>query len=393
MPAFHFMRLCLFGNIKIDSPEAFISPNIETPIMGIPINIPIIGKEEIKAVNEVLKTGGLTSAAKAGGKNVQEFEKSTSAFVKSKYAVALNSGTAAIQAALYALDVKHGDEVLLPSFTFVATANAVLSTGAKPVFVDILKENYTIDPQDLEKKITKKTKVIMPVHLYGNIAYMDKIIKIAKKHQIKIIEDSAQSMGSTFKGKQSGTFADLGCYSLYPAKVMTAGEGGVVVTNNKNLHEKLLMIRNHGMVHGYDTRIFGLNLRLPEISAAIAKIQIKKLPKFLLKRRRNAKILTELLSDLDIILPKERKNEKTNWYLYTIAVKNRQKVLKILNSKGIGAASYYTTPVHKTPFYKMKIKLPVTDWAASHVLSLPIHPNVTEKDLKLISKVMHQAVS
>ncbi len=361
--------------------------------MGIPINIPIIGREEIKAVNDVLKTGGLTSAAKMGGKNVQEFEKLTSKFVKSKYAVAVNSGTAAIQAALYALDIKHGDEVLLPSFTFVATANAVLSTGAKPVFVDILKENYTMDPEDLEKKITKKTKLIMPVHLYGFVAFMDKITKVAKKNGLHVIEDSAQSMGSSLKGKQTGTFSEMGCYSLYPAKVMTAGEGGVVVTNNKSLHDKLQMIRNHGMVHGYDTKIFGLNLRLPEISAAIAKIQIKKLPGFIKKRTKNAKLLNELLADLDIILPKERKNEKSNWYLYTIALKNREKILKILNSKGIGAAAYYPTPVHKTPFYKMKIKLPVTDWAASHVLSLPIHPNVSEKDLLFISKVMHEALA
>src|SRR3989337_3006785 len=176
-----------------------------------------------------------------------------------------------------AIDIKAGDEVLLPSFTFVATANAVISVGAKPVFVDILKENYTMDPNDLKKKITKKSKVIIPVHLYGNVAYMDQIIEIAKKNGLKIIEDAAQSLGSTYRGKHTGTFSELGCYSLYPAKVMTAGEGGFIVTNSKKLFDKLRMIRNHGMLHGYDTRIFGLNLRLPEISAAIAKEKMKKL--------------------------------------------------------------------------------------------------------------------
>lgn len=358
--------------------------------MKIPINIPILGNEEINAVKAILREASLTSAANIGGKNVQEFEKLASSYIKSKFAIAVNSGTAALQAALYALDVKVGDEVLLPSFTFVATANAVFSVGAKPVFVDILKNNYTMDPLDLKKKITKKSKAVIPVHLYGNVAYIDQISEVAKKHGLRIIEDAAQSLGSTFKGKHTGTFSDIGCYSLYPAKVMTSGEGGLIVTNNKKLTEKLRMIRNHGMVHGYDTKIFGLNLRLPEISAAIAKIQIKKLPKFLYKRRKNAKILTDLISTLDITIPKERKNEKVNWYLYTIATKNRNKVMKKLNMKGIGAAAYYTIPVHKTPFYKKKIKLLNTDWAASHVLSLPVHPGVSTQNLALIAKTLRE---
>ena len=360
--------------------------------MGIPVNIPIIGKEEIKAVNEVLKTGMLTSAAKSGGKNVQEFEKLSSAFVKSKFSVAVNSGTAALQAALHALDVKNGDEVLLPSFTFVATANAVKSIGAKPIFVDILKENYTMDPHDLEKKITRKSRVVIPVHLYGNVAFMNKISKIAKKYHLKILEDAAQSLGSTLNKKHTGTFGDIGCYSLYPAKVMTSGEGGFLVTNDKKLHEKLLMIRNHGMVHGYDTKIFGLNLRMPEINAAIAKEQIKKLPKFLFKRKKNAKHLSDLLSDMNIEIPISRKNENVNWYLYTIALQNRDKLMKKLNSKGFGAAAYYPTPVHKTPFYKLKIKLPVTDWAANHVLSLPVQPNVTPKNLNDMAKIIRETI-
>lgn len=370
----------------------FIKVINDKSAMKIPINIPVLGKEELKEVSSILRDGSLTSAANIGGKKVQEFEKLASTFVKSKYAVAVNSGTAALQAALYVHNLKAGDEVLLPSFTFVATANAVVSVGAKPVFVDILKENYTMDPNDLKKKITKKSKLILPVHLYGNVAYMDQIIEIAKKNNLKIIEDAAQSLGSTYKGKHTGTFSDLGCYSLYPAKVMTAGEGGFIVTNSKNLFDKLRMIRNHGMLHGYDTRIFGLNLRLPEISAAIAKIQIKKLPNFLLKRRKNAKILSELISDLDIKLPQERRYEKVNWYLYTIEVNNRQKLLKKLNSKGIGAAAYYPIPIHKTPFYNKKIKLPFTDRAASRVLSLPIHPMVSTKNIEFIAKAVHESL-
>ena len=361
--------------------------------MKIPINVPFVGKEEISAVVSVLKNGALTSAANEGGKNVREFEKLASSFVRSKYAIAVNSGTAALQAALYAVDIKKGDEVLVPSFTFVATANAVVSTGAKPVFVDILEDNYTMDPKDMENKISKKTKAIIPVHLYGNVVFIDRILEIAKKHNIRVIEDSAQSLGSTLKGKHTGTFSDLGCYSMYPAKVMTAGEGGFIVTNNKKLHEKLLMIRNHGMVQGYDTKIFGLNLRLPEISAAIAKIQMKKLPKFLKTRKKNAKLLSQLIADLNIKIPQERNNESVNWYLYTISISKRNKILNKLNSRGIGAASYYTIPVHKTPFYKQKIALPVTDRASSHVLSLPIHPKVTSKNIEFIAKSLRDVLN
>lgn len=355
--------------------------------MVVPINIPILGKEEIRQVNLVLKNNVLTSAGKNGGPNVQEFEKLSKNYLKSKYALAVNSGTAALQASLYALNIKAGDEVLIPSFTFVATANAVVSTGAKPVFVDIGK-NYTMDPDDLKQKITKHSKVIIPVHLYGNIAQIDQISKIARDSHLHIIEDAAQSMGSTYKGKHSGTFGDLGCFSLYPGKVITAGEGGLITTNNKKLYEKLCMIRNHGMVHGYDSKIFGLNLRMPEISAAIAKIQIKKLPSFLKKRSLNAKILSEGLAGIDILCPKPRKYEKVNWCLYTISTTKQKSLKKKLNSKGFGANIYYPIPVHKIPFYRSKKRLAVTEWASKHVLSLPVHPKVTATNLCDMAKII-----
>ncbi|MGI0007560.1 MAG: DegT/DnrJ/EryC1/StrS family aminotransferase, partial [Nitrosotalea sp.] len=210
---------------------------------------------------------------------------------------------------------------------------------------------------------------------------------------LEIIEDACQSLGTTYKKKQSGTFSKMGCFSMYAAKVITAGEGGAVVTDDKNLFEKLRKIRNHGMLHGYDTRILGLNLRLPEICAALAKVQMTKLTKFLEKRKKNATILSELLSDLNIILPEERNGVNVNWYLYTIATKNRNKLMKQLNSQGIGATAYYSIPVHKTPFYKKSLKLPLTDWAANSVLSLPVNPLVTENDLHYISKVLHKLIA
>ena len=356
--------------------------------MIIPINTPDIDKEEIREVTAVLSEKSLTSSSFDGGKRVQQFEKLLSKFVKSKFAVAVNSGTAALQASLYAIDIKPGDEILVPSFTFVATANSVKSVGAKPVFVDILKDNYTMDPEDLKKKITRRTKAIIPVHLYGHMAYMYEILEIAKKKNIKIIEDASQSLGSKLKGKHSGTFSDLGCFSLYGGKIITSGEGGAIVTNNKKLFEKLKQVRNHGLTKNNLITTLGLNLRLSELSASIAKIQMKKLPRLLSQRKKNAEILTDLLKNEDIILPRQRKNEIVNWYLYTIAIKNRDKTLKNLNTSRIGAMIYYSTPIHKTPYYKTKLRLPNTEWASSQVLSLPIHPKVRKQDLVRMKKIL-----
>lgn len=358
--------------------------------MRVPINIPMLGREEAREVNRVLKSGTLTNATIDGGPNVREFERLARDFLKSKYAVAVNSGTAAIQAALYALDVKAGDEVLLPSFTFVATANAVASTGARPVFVDIL-ENYTMDPDDLQRKITGRSRAVIPVHLYGNIAEIESIARIARKNRLKVVEDAAQSMGSTYRGRQSGTFGDAGCFSLYPAKVMTSGEGGLVATGSKRIRDRLLMIRNHGMIRGYDSKIFGLNLRMPEIHAAIAKVQIKRLPSFIKRRTANAEALSELLSDSDLALPRQRRHERTNWYLYTVSTAKRERLKKRLNSAGFGAGVYYPTPVHRIPFYDTGESLPVTERASRRVLSLPVHPGVTGAHLKAMAKIISGA--
>ena len=359
-------------------------------LVNVPINIPDIDEQEIREVTSVLSEKALTSASFEGGKRVRQFEDLLSNFVKSKFAIAVNSGTSALQASLYALDIKPNDEVLIPSFTFVATANSVKSIGAKPVFVDILKDNFTMDPDDMKKKITKRTKAIIPVHLYGHVAYMEEIMEIAKKNHLEIIEDASQSLGSKFKGKHSGTFSHLGCFSMYAAKVMTAGEGGAIVTDDKKLFEKLKQIRNHGLSKHHITSQFGLNLRLPEINAAIAKIQMKKLPTFLRQRKKNAQILTEFLQNHDIILPKERKNEVMNWYLYTVVLKQRDKIMNKLNSAGIGAAVYYNPPIHQTPYYKTKKTLTTTEWASRHVISLPIHPKVKYSDLlKIITRLAY----
>ncbi len=357
--------------------------------------MPVLGREEMREVSKVLRAGALTNASMEGGHNVQEFEEAARQFLGSSYAVAVNSGTAAIQAALHALGIGKGDEVMVPSFTFVATANAVVATGAKPVFVDI-DTRHTMDPEDLEKKISRKTKAVIPVHLYGNVARVEEICKIADERGLSVIEDAAQSMGSTYRKRQSGTFGDMGCFSLYPAKVVTAGEGGLVVTNSKDLYDELRLVRNHGMMHGYDSQIFGLNLRMPEINAAIAKVQMNRLPSFLDKRRANAKILSELLKGMNIIIPKQRPHEEVNWYLYTVLTEKQSELKKTLNASGFGANVYYPIPVHKIPFYAImkgsRRKLPVTERAAGRVLSLPVHPGVRQKHLKKMVKIAEKIV-
>lgn len=368
----------------------------------IPINKPWIGEEEKSEVLKVLDENVLTSAAKDGGKRVQDLERLLKDYLNVKNVVSVNSGTAALYSALLAMGIGQGDEVLLPSFTFVATANSVIAAGAKPVFVDINREDYTIDITDLKTKITKKSKAIIPVHLYGHPADMDEISEVAYAHSIDIIEDACQSLGSLYKNTQTGTLGKLGCFSFYASKVLTAGEGGAVATNDDNLANNLKMIRNHGMVEGYDTRVLGFNLRLPELSAAVAIAQMDKLQKMLNLRRRNANLLTGLLVPLTkerrIIIPQETAKKRFNWYLFTVAFQKdylRDNVQRALTGAKISATVYYNPPVHKTPYYQRIAStksLPNTDWASEHVLSLPVHSFVGAEELEYIRSVLENAI-
>lgn len=361
-----------------------------------PVNQPIIGRDEVRAVAEVAKTGMLTSAGLNGGKKVQAFENAICKFTGAKYAVAVNSGTAALQASLLSLGIGQGDEVVVPSFTFVATANAVRAVGAKPVFVDIEEYDYTMSPEDLQQKITNKTKAIIPVHLYGHAVAMEIILDIAKYFDIPVIEDACQSLGTIYNKKHTGTIGDIGCYSFYPGKIITTGEGGVIVTDNIKLKNKLLMIRNHGMVHGYDSKVLGFNLRMPELNAAIGIEQMKKIELFIRRRRENALYLTQKLDaliekkDFGLFYPIEHKHEARNQILYTVATnkKNRDTLVEALNKAGYGATVYYPIPVHKLPVYNTGEKLQTTEDASKVVFSIPIHPNITKTDINKMVKVI-----
>jgi perosamine synthetase len=393
----------------------------------IPINKPWITEEEKKELISVLDEGVLTSPAMEGGKRVQEFESLLKSYLNIKHVIAVNSGTSALLAALLALGLKKGDEVLLPSFTFVASANSVVAAGGIPIFVDINMRDYTIDIRDLQTKITKRSKAIMPVHLYGHPADMDEILELANSNSLEIIEDACQSLGSRYRKRQTGTIGSIGCFSMYASKVLTSGEGGAITTEDDEMADRLKMIRNHGMVEGYDTKVFGLNLRLPEISAAIAKVQMKKLNLMLDKRKNNANLLTDILNHLDIDglkMPNEPEDghKNFNWYLYTVALDNnttedglhghvtlnhestrdlvKDKMTKVDN---IGVAVYYDPPVHRTPYYHDLIKLhdrqfggipsnlTTTEWASKHVLSLPVHPLLVEEDIEHIAKGLKSA--
>jgi len=365
----------------------------------IPINSPVIGEEEKAEVLKVLESGVLTTSSLEGGEYVRRFESSLRSFLNVKHAVAVNSGTSALYAALLALEIKPGDEVLVPSFTFLATVNVVLNVGARPIFVDIdPRWHYNISPEDLERKVTANSRAVIPVHLYGHPADINRIREIADRHKLYVVEDAAQSLGATYRGRQTGTLGDVGCFSLYPSKVITCGEGGFVVTDDDDLAERLRMVRNHGVMHGYDSVILGFNLRMPEMEAAIAVVQMSRLESLLEARRRNARLLSSLISGLeDVVLPGEGEGCASNWYLYTVAVKGeRDRVLEHLNSKGVGAAVYYRLPVHKTPLYVRLgyggVYLPHTDWASNHVLSLPIHPKVSEDDIRYIASTLKEAL-
>ena len=364
----------------------------------IPINLPRIGEEEADAVVKVLRTGLLTHSL-GTGPMVTQFERKFAEFAGVKHAIAVNTGTAALHSAVLAAGVKHGDEVIVPSFTFVATAEAVALAGAKPVFIDINPRTYNIAPASIEKAATPITKAIVPVDLYGLPADIKPIRKIAAEHGLTIVEDSAQAHGATCYGSPAGAFADAACWSLYASKNITAGEGGVITTNNNEIAERIRMIRTHGEKTKYASLMLGSNYRMSEIQAAIGLVQLKKLRAFVAKRQRNARKLSELLAETDRLqLPHEPKGRKHSWYLYTVRLKNaeekeRNKIVAELKNKGIGAEVYYANPVHLMPYYRDSFgekELPETEKAAKQVFSLPIHPGVTEEQVEYIGKTVLQ---
>jgi len=363
-------------------------------VKNIPINKPIIDEREMEIVKKVISEKYFVDQSFEGGKYVKMFENELESFVNAKHAIAVNSGTSAIIAALLAAGIEHGDEVIVPSLTFIATANAVKAVGARPVFADI-DEYYTLDPAEVKKKLNKRVKAVIPVHLYGHTANMDELNEVAEEFGIYVIEDAAQSLGSTYNGRHTSTMGDMGCISFYPGKVITTGEGGAIITDDDGLAEKLKMIRNHGFDRDGNLSGYGLNFRMQQMSAAIGFEQIKKLPEFLKVRERNAyTYIKELEAASDkVILPPIRERSKYNWYLFTVRHPKRDAAMRILKENGVDSRVYYDPPVHRTPTYISQISLPLTEMVARDVLSLPANPLVSEGDAVKISQLLKQSLN
>ncbi len=357
----------------------------------IQLSKPVITEEMKKAALEVLESGRFVK-----GPKVKKFEKNFADYCGVKYATAVSNGTAAIYLALRALGIGEGDEVILPSHTFIATAEPIPMVGAKPVFVDV-GEDYNIDIHDVERKISERTKAVICVHLYGQMCDMDALAELKEKHDFYLIEDAAQAHGAEFNGKKAGSFGDLACFSFFPSKNITvAGEGGMVVTSDDELDAMLKTLRDHGRDYRrkekYSSTMLGFNFRMPEILAAIGIEQLKHLDEWNEKRRRIARIYDEMLRD-EIKKPKEFDRRKHVYHLYVIRIKNRDELAEFLRTNWIETGIHYPIPVHKQAiFLGYGSRLPRTERICNEILSLPMHPLLTEEEAIYICEKVNEFV-
>lgn len=345
----------------------------------IPAAKPIIGEEERAAVDSVLASGGL-----AQGSQVAAFEREFAEVVGGQECVAVSSGTSALQIALLALGVEPGDEVIVPSFTFAATANAVALVGATPVFVDIDPDSFCISPEAMEVAVTPRTRAVLPVHLYGHPAAMDRIGPYAAARGLLIIEDSAQAHAASLHGQPVGALGDAGCFSFYPTKNMTSGEGGMVTVASAGTARMVRLLRNQGMEVRYRNELVGFNARMTDIHAAIGRAQLAKLLGWTAQRRANAAFLSDSLEG--VVTPRVADGAVHVYHQYTIRVPghDRDAFVAALAQRGVGAGVYYPTPVHALPSFGRTLDLAETSRAAREVLSLPVHPALRQADLEVI---------
>jgi len=359
----------------------------------IPIAKPVIEEEEIRAVVEVLKTGNL-----AGGAKVKEFEEQFSAFCNTGYAVATNSGTSALHTALMASGIGKDDEVIIPDFSFVATGTSVLMSGAEPVFADIKQDSCNINPDNVEVLITPKTRAIIGVHLFGNPCEMNEMKKIAEKHDLILIEDSAQAHGAEYHGKKTGSLGDAGCFSFYATKNMITGEGGMITTGNADIYEKSKKLINHGQSSKYTHDILGYNYRMTDIAAAIGIEQIKKIDGFNELRRKNASYYNDNIDCEGIVKPFSEPYSKHVYHQYAIRVTadfplSREELMKHLEERGISTAVHYPSCISSQPVFRQyEASTPVSHSVSKEILSLPVHPLLTEKDLEYVCNSINEVI-
>lgn len=336
----------------------------------------------------------LDSGQYVGGDEVKKFENKISSFLKVKHCIALNSGTDALTLGLYALGVKKGDEVITTSNSFIASTSVIVHLGAIPVFVDV-KKDQNIDPDLIEKAINSRTKAIMPVHLTGRVCDMDPILKISKKHNIPVIEDAAQAIGSKYNGRFSGTFGTIGCFSAHPLKNLNAlGDSGYLTTNSSRIAKLILDLRNHGMTNRNIVRNFGYVSRMDNLQAGILNFRLERLKDVILRRRKNVKLYLKNLNRKFIFIPEETKKEYNTYHTFVIQVLKRDNLKSYLKKNGVETAIHYPTPIHLQPAYK-KLKfgknyLPETLRQSKKIITLPIHQFLQKKEIIKICKLINR---
>ncbi len=364
-----------------------------------------LDKNDIKAVVNVLKTDWLTQ-----GPKVEEFEKRVAQYCGAKYAVAVSSGTAALELAYLVGGIGKGDEVITTPLTFTATCSALVHYGGRPVFVDIKEDSFSINPEEIEKKITKKTKAIVPVDFAGIPCDYDEISKIAKRNKLLIIEDASHALGSLYKGKKIGRLADMTVFSFHPVKGITTGEGGMVLTDNKKFYEKLKILRHHGIVKKpekggwyYDIETPGFNFRITDFQCALGLTQLKKLGKFIKRRREIVARYNKAFKDIEeIITPQEKSYVKSAWHIYPVQLKlerlkaTRKKIFDYLRKQGIGVQVHYI-PLHLISFYKKRFgyrtgDFPIAENYYKRAITLPLFPKMTDSDVEKVVRVVKKAV-
>ncbi|MCI0395876.1 MAG: DegT/DnrJ/EryC1/StrS aminotransferase family protein [Chloroflexi bacterium] len=349
----------------------------------IPISKPYIGEEEKQAVLAVLDSGML-----AQGPRVAEFEERFAALCGVRQAVATSSGTTALHLALLAHGIGPGDEVITSPFTFIASANSILFTGATPVFVDVDEETFNLNPALVEATVTPRTRAIMPVHLYGYICDMDALQAIAGRYNLAIIEDACQAVGATFQGLKAGSFG-TGVFSLYATKNVMSAEGGMITTNDEAIAEQCRLLRSHGMKRRYYYETLGYNFRLTDLQAAIGLAQLQRLERFTERRRANAAYLTANIHS--VITPRVKDSYGHVWHQYTVRVgggRDRDAAVRRLNEAGIGTGVFYPVPVHQHDHIRQvvgDVRMPVAERLAREVISLPVHPLLSQDDLETIA--------
>jgi len=369
--------------------------------MKVNLSRPDITEREINAVVEVLKSNSLSL-----GPKLPEFEKAMADYSGRKYAVAVNSGTSGLFLCMDALGIGPGDEVITTPFTFIATINCILQVGATPVFVDIDPVSLNMDPAKIEEKITPRTKAIEPVVVFGNPWGIDEVCRIAKKHNLAIVEDSCEALGTVYKGRKAGTFGDMSLYAFYPNKQVTTGEGGMIVTDDKRLADLCISLRNQGRGAGggwLAHERMGYNFRLSDINCAMGIVQLSRLDEIKAKRKKVAAMYQQLLANEDrIIIPHEPKDCDMSWFVFVIRLKEnytgeqRNKLLSKMLERGIQVSNYFP-PVHLQPFMVEKFgykegDFPITDAVCCRTAALPFHNNITRQEAELVCKELRQCL-